>query len=199
MALQQLVEIARALNRADVRLLILDEPTAALSESEAGALAHRLRLVRESGVHVLYITHLLHEVLSVADRVTVIRDGRVAFTSDVKSTSYEELVAAISPTATGAAGLRPDVRRAEIAIETDGLVGDRFGPLSLAVHRGRSSRCLALSGQAALSSLRRYSAFASPLRGPSTWMVSQVGSLTLRMRFGVGWRSCQPSVSSREP
>jgi ABC-type sugar transport system ATPase subunit len=145
-ALQQLVEIARALNRADVKLLILDEPTAALSEAEAAALADRLRLIRERGVHILYITHLLHEVLSVADEVTVIRDGRVAFTSAVKETSYEQLVTAIAPMATGAASGRATVDGAEIAIESTQLSGDRFGPISLAVRKGEIVALFGLVG-----------------------------------------------------
>jgi ABC-type sugar transport system ATPase subunit len=73
---QQMVEIARAL-ALDARVLILDEPTAALSGNEALRLFDAVRRLRSSGLGVVYISHRLEEVLSIADRVTVLRDGRV--------------------------------------------------------------------------------------------------------------------------
>jgi ribose transport system ATP-binding protein len=145
-ALQQLVEIARALNRADVKLLILDEPTAALSETEARALAARLRVLKDQGVHILYITHLLHEVLDVADKVTVIRDGRVAFTSAVSETSYEELVSAIAPAASTSGSTHMGTIEGEAALEATDLAGDRFGPLSFTLHKGEIVALFGLVG-----------------------------------------------------
>ena len=144
-SLQQLVEIARALNRADVRLLILDEPTAALSESEARALADRLRVLRDRGVHILYITHLLHEVLDVADRVTVIRDGAVAFTADVKDITYTDLVAAIAP-ASSASGAAKVISSGDVAIEASGLSAERYGPVSFQLRNGEIVALFGLVG-----------------------------------------------------
>ena len=77
MATRQLVEVAKALNRAQVKLLILDEPTAALTETEAQVIFDRLRTLRSQGLHIIYITHRLAEVFEIADRVTVLRDGKV--------------------------------------------------------------------------------------------------------------------------
>jgi ribose transport system ATP-binding protein len=74
-AQQQLVEIARAL-AGHSKLLILDEPTAALPDSDAARLAAVLRRLREEGLGILYISHRLEEVFALADRVTVFRDGR---------------------------------------------------------------------------------------------------------------------------
>jgi ribose transport system ATP-binding protein len=73
---QQLVEIARAISRGDISLLILDEPTAALGPGEVERLHQVVRVLARDAA-VLYISHRLEEVLSVAERVTVIRDGRV--------------------------------------------------------------------------------------------------------------------------
>jgi ribose transport system ATP-binding protein len=73
---RQLVEIASALAR-DCRLLVLDEPTAALTPPEVGRLFAHVRAVRDRGVAVLYISHRLEEIADLADRVTVLRDGRV--------------------------------------------------------------------------------------------------------------------------
>lgn len=76
---QQLVEIARVLGT-NARILILDEPTAALSEREVANLFRVLRELRAQGVGLIYISHRLEELSQVADRVTVLRDGRVVGT-----------------------------------------------------------------------------------------------------------------------
>jgi rhamnose transport system ATP-binding protein len=75
-ASQQAVEIAKALSL-DVRVLIMDEPTAALSAHEASELFRQIRRLTDSGVAVLFISHRLDEVFEIADRVTVLRDGRL--------------------------------------------------------------------------------------------------------------------------
>lgn len=74
-ARQQLVEIARAL-AGEVRILVLDEPTASLSEAETEALFTKLRRLRSQGVGIIYISHRLEEIQRIADRITVLRDGR---------------------------------------------------------------------------------------------------------------------------
>ena len=72
---QQLVEIAKALSK-KARILVLDEPTAALTESDAARLNRLLGELRSTGVSCIYISHRLEEVFQVADRITVLRDGR---------------------------------------------------------------------------------------------------------------------------
>ena len=78
---QQLVEIAKALSR-EVRLLILDEPTAALNDEDSAHLLALLKELRGQGITSIIISHKLNELLSVADRITVIRDGRTIETID---------------------------------------------------------------------------------------------------------------------
>jgi ABC-type sugar transport system ATPase subunit len=77
---QQKVEILRALAR-DARLIVMDEPTAALSGDEVAHLKHAVRTLRERGTAVVYISHFLEEVLELADEVTVLRNGRVVRTA----------------------------------------------------------------------------------------------------------------------
>ena len=74
-AAQQAVEIAKAISL-DVRVLIMDEPTASLSAHEVDRLFGQVRRLRASGVAVLFISHRLDEVFGIADRITVFRDGR---------------------------------------------------------------------------------------------------------------------------
>jgi len=80
---QQLVEIAKALSH-DARILVLDEPTAALTDSEVETLFGILNKLRARGVGMIYISHKLHEVFRISDRITVLRDGKTVGTN-VKS------------------------------------------------------------------------------------------------------------------
>ncbi len=86
---QQLVEIAKALSK-KVRLLILDEPTASLNEADSAALLDLLVEFRAKGMSAILISHKLSEVARVADRITVLRDGRTVDTLDCRSGPVEE-------------------------------------------------------------------------------------------------------------
>src|SRR5919106_545040 len=87
---QQRVEILKNLHR-DARVLVLDEPTAVLTHQEAVELFASLRAMAAEGRSVVFISHKLREVMAVADRVTVLRQGRVAGTVDREQTSQPEL------------------------------------------------------------------------------------------------------------
>ena len=91
MAQQQLIEIARAL-ASQARVLILDEPTACLSEKETQILFNVLRTLRAQGVAILYISHRLDELSAIADRVTVLRDGALVATRSMSEVSRQELI-----------------------------------------------------------------------------------------------------------
>ncbi|MGH1524747.1 multiple monosaccharide ABC transporter ATP-binding protein [Leifsonia sp. L25] len=86
---QQLVEIAKALNK-DVKLLILDEPTAALNEAESAHLLDLIVGLKHKGVSSIIISHKLNEIEKVADQITIIRDGRAIETLDVKGDGVDE-------------------------------------------------------------------------------------------------------------
>jgi ribose transport system ATP-binding protein len=90
-AQQQVVEIVKALAH-DVRLLILDEPTAALAEHEVEQLYALVRRLQERRIGVLYISHRLKEVFDLSSRITVLRDGRRVITVDTAATGADELV-----------------------------------------------------------------------------------------------------------
>jgi putative multiple sugar transport system ATP-binding protein len=86
---QQLVEIAKALNK-KVKLLILDEPTSSLNEKDSNALLELLKGFKAQGISSILITHKLNEVMKVADRITVIRDGKTIDTMDVHHEKVDE-------------------------------------------------------------------------------------------------------------
>jgi len=91
---RQLLEIARALSQ-EAKILILDEPTAALSNAEVEHLFAVIDKLRLSGVGMIYITHRLDEVARIADRVQVLRDGNSIVTADAKTTDRDTLVSAM--------------------------------------------------------------------------------------------------------
>jgi D-xylose transport system ATP-binding protein len=89
---QQLVEIAKALNK-QVRLLILDEPTASLTESETATLLTIIGDLRDHGIACIYISHKLNEVKAISDQICVIRDGKHIGTQPVASMSEDDIIA----------------------------------------------------------------------------------------------------------
>ncbi len=89
---KQLVEIVKALAK-NSKVLILDEPTAALSEHEVQILLDILRDLRRRGISCIYISHKLEEVFAVADRITVLRDGKSITTLTTNSTTRDEVIA----------------------------------------------------------------------------------------------------------
>jgi len=88
---QQLVEIARALG-AKARVIIMDEPTASLSEREVERLFQVIRDLRAAGVGIIYISHRLDELFQIADRVTVLRDGALVATQPMSQMDHTELI-----------------------------------------------------------------------------------------------------------
>jgi D-xylose transport system ATP-binding protein len=88
---KQLVEIVKALSK-DSRILILDEPTAALSETEVAVLLDILRDLRRRGIGCIYVSHKLDEVFAVADRITILRDGRSVATVPAAQTDQSQVI-----------------------------------------------------------------------------------------------------------
>ena len=88
---QQMVEIARALSM-DSRLIIMDEPTSALSDTEVTRLLDIMRRLRADGIAVVFVTHRLVEAQSVCDRVTVLRDGQLVGSGDMARTPLDEVI-----------------------------------------------------------------------------------------------------------
>jgi len=87
----QFIEIAREIDKTGLKLLVFDEPTAVLTESEADNLLSSMKRLAESGISILFITHRLSEVMQVADNITVLRDGELAATKKREETNVAEL------------------------------------------------------------------------------------------------------------
>ena len=87
----QFVEIAREIDKTGVKLLVFDEPTAVLTESEATQLIKVMKQIAASGIAIIFITHRLDEVIAAADAITILRDGKLAATRETKNTTITEL------------------------------------------------------------------------------------------------------------
>lgn len=90
-AYMQLVEISKALAK-NVKLLIMDEPTAPLTDNEVEILFKLVKNLKEKGVSIIYISHRMDEIFELCDRVTVMRDGQVIKTTDIKDTTRNQLI-----------------------------------------------------------------------------------------------------------
>ncbi len=133
---QQLVEIARALGF-DARLLVMDEPTAALSDREIEVLFEVIRELCESGVPVIYISHRLPEIVAIGDRVTVLRDGRTVGTRTVKDTDVGELIQLMVGRTIGEQITKREVEIGGEVLQVEGLARDGvLAPVSLSIRAG---------------------------------------------------------------
>lgn len=141
-AARQLVEVAKALSRR-VRLLIMDEPTAPLSEQETATLFEVVRRLRQQGVTVIYISHRLEEVFRLADRVTVLRDGRVIGTRPVEAVTRDDLVRMMVGREITEQYPKSQVQPGEVILRVSGLPGRTDHDAELVV---RAGEIVALAG-----------------------------------------------------
>jgi ABC-type sugar transport system ATPase subunit len=119
-ARRQLVEIARAL-AVRVSILVLDEPTASLSESETEVLFAKLRRLRSQGVGIIYISHRLEEISRLADRITVLRDGRSIGTQNAADIDMRQLITWMVGRELNEHYPRPQHLPGEVALRVRGL------------------------------------------------------------------------------
>jgi ribose transport system ATP-binding protein len=133
--MQQMVEIARAVG-ADARILVLDEPTAALSRSEALHLYAVIADMKASGVGLVYISHRMEEVWQLADRVTVFRDGKLVGTKPRAEVSPPDIVRMMVGRPLEDLYVHDDRTVGAPVLEVQGLVGEKVGPVDLHVNAG---------------------------------------------------------------
>ncbi|MDO4345030.1 MAG: sugar ABC transporter ATP-binding protein [Eubacteriales bacterium] len=132
---QQMVEIAKALTR-KVRILVLDEPTSALSSAEADILFSVVEKLKREGVTVLFISHRLEEIFRIADRVTVMRDGEVIATRDIRAITRSEMINMMVGRSFTEVYPRSGAAVGEIVLEVKNISGAGFKNVSFSLRQG---------------------------------------------------------------
>ena len=187
---QQKVEILRALAR-EAKLIVMDEPTAALTGDEAGKLLEIVRDLRDRGTTIVYVSHFLEEVLSIADDVTVLRDGRLVETAPAAGrTSAAALVTRDARTLDGddvsaevTAGRRRPCRARRRGSRDEGL---RRG-ISLEVRAGEIVGLAGLVGSGRTEVARAIFG-ADPISGGTIWVDGEevrIGSPRKAVELGI--------------
>jgi ribose transport system ATP-binding protein len=134
----QLTEIAKAL-RADARVLILDEPTASLSAAEIESFFALVRNLKRQGISLIYISHRMDEIRKIADRITILRNGRNLLTRDIGDITDEEIIEGIvgKPTETLARRERNGDALGQVLLDVHDLKSDKgLNGVTLQVRRG---------------------------------------------------------------
>jgi ribose transport system ATP-binding protein len=134
-AQQQMVEVAKALY-GEARVLIMDEPTSALTKSEIDALFTTIQRLTAGGVAVIYISHRLEEVERIGNRVTVLRDGRHVATHTVGKVALGELIRLMANRELKEHFPKRRVARGEELLRVEGLRGGILENVAFSVHRG---------------------------------------------------------------
>jgi len=151
---QQMVEIAAGLSRR-CRILALDEPTASLTEREIELLFAQIKKLKAEGVSIIYISHRIEEVIRIADRVTVLRDGKVISTRPTSELSIDEIIRMM----VGRSVEHEQRRRAgpvgQVALRVVGLsAGDKVRNVSFEVRRGEILGVAGLMGSGRTETMR---------------------------------------------
>lgn len=131
----QMVEIAKALsNKAE--LIIMDEPTSALSDRETAVLFDKIRDLKKQGIAVIYISHKIDEILQIADTISVMRDGKYIATHPAGTISNEKLISLIVGRPLNTIFEKRNVLPGKVALSVNGLYGRKFKNISFEVHEG---------------------------------------------------------------
>lgn len=152
----QFVEIAREIDKTGVKLLVFDEPTAVLTESEAAQLISVMKKIAESGIAIIFITHRLDEVMAASNNITILRDGKLVATRETKNTSIREIAELmVGRKGESMAEVEPrPVPQGKVAMSIKDLYvnmpGERVNGLSLDVIEGEILGIGGLAGQGKL-------------------------------------------------
>ena len=144
-AVQQIVEIARAIQR-NAKILIFDEPTSAIGERETERLFNCLQQLKEQGVGIIYVSHKLDEVFAISDRITVLKDGKLVGTVKTAETNKDAIVHMMVGRELDRLFPQRDGGRREPVLEVRNLSGHHYSDINLTVHSGEILCLFGLTG-----------------------------------------------------
>ncbi|MEK6263527.1 MAG: sugar ABC transporter ATP-binding protein [Clostridium sp.] len=156
---KRFIEIAREIDRSEVKLIVLDEPTAVLTESEADVLLKSMRLLADLGISIIFVSHRLHEITSICDTIVVLRDGVFVVEKPAEGVNVRQIAEWMVGRDVGVEGYRHkrpagEINYDDIIFETRNLwvdmPGETIRDVSLKVRRGEILGIGGLSGQGKL-------------------------------------------------
>jgi ABC-type sugar transport system ATPase subunit len=150
---QTMIALARTLVT-QARVLILDEPTAALTDSEITRLFEILRMLRDEGVAIIYVSHRLEEVFDLSDRYTVMRNGATVATGEIASTSVDDVIRAMVGREPGELYPPRAASTGPVVLEATGVTGPRVAGFDLTVRAGEIVAIGGLAGSGRSELLR---------------------------------------------
>jgi len=151
---QQMVEIAAGLSR-HCRILVLDEPTASLTDNEIELLFTQIKKLKNGGVGIIYISHRIEEVIHIADRVTVLRDGKVIATRSTSELGLNDIIRMMVGRDLEHEQLRHAGEAGEVALSVVGLtLGDKVKDVTFEVRRGEIFGFAGLMGSGRTETMR---------------------------------------------
>jgi ribose transport system ATP-binding protein len=151
---QQMVEIAAGLSR-QCRILALDEPTASLTDKEIELLFYQIKRLKAERVGVIYISHRIEEVIKIADRVTVLRDGRLISSRPTSELAADDIIRMMVGRDLEQARLRRGGRAGPVALRVEGLnLRDKVRDVSFEVRRGEILGVAGLMGSGRTETMR---------------------------------------------
>ncbi|MFO7780131.1 MAG: sugar ABC transporter ATP-binding protein [Spirochaetia bacterium] len=187
-AQQQMVEVAKALSL-DAKIIIMDEPTSSLTERETATLFRIIRELKRQGITVIYISHRLEEVFDIADRVTVLRDGRSVHTSTVSEVDSDGVVQLMVGRELTDFFPKHEAELGETILEVEGLSGGRFEDVSFSLRAGEIVGFSGLVGAGRTETARALLGIDSARAGTVRFMgqVVELGSVRHMMRLGFAY------------
>lgn len=151
---KQMVEIASGLSK-KCRIFILDEPTSSLTDKEAGLLFARIRMLKQQGVGIIYISHKMQEIKSIADKVTVLRDGELIAAEPIDKVSITDMVSRMVGREFTGQHFEPGQMSKETILRVNNLRrGTRVRGISFGLHKGEILGFAGLIGSGRTETMR---------------------------------------------
>ena len=168
-AQQQMVEVVKALSL-NSALIVMDEPTSSLTESEVDTLFQCMADLRGQGVSIVFVSHRLDEIFRIADRLTILRDGQLVGTRPIQSLNEDEVITMMVGRELISRGRQADQIREETVLRVENLFsGDRVQGVTLNLRRGEILGLAGLVG-AGRTALAEAIFGARPITGGSIWL-----------------------------
>ncbi|MDK2964857.1 sugar ABC transporter ATP-binding protein [Lacrimispora sp.] len=164
----QMTEIAKCLT-IGARIIIMDEPTAALAEEEIKVLFQIIEELKKKGIAIIYISHRMDEIFRISDRLTVFRDGRYVASKEIGETDYDDVVSMMVGRSVSNLYPARDFKPQEIVLEANNIKHKKLHNVSLQLHRGEILGITGLLG-AGTTELSKILYGAIPMESGELWI-----------------------------